>query len=69
MTEQEALQIAGRCWCDTETEHLVMDTDLAKAFAKRLIQESEALKTEVHKAFARYGQAGTQLHSDVHRLL
>jgi hypothetical protein len=31
-----ALQIAARCWCDTETGHCTMDADLAKAFAKRI---------------------------------
>ena len=37
MTEQKALEIAAQCWCDKETEHLILDADLAKAFAKRLL--------------------------------
>jgi hypothetical protein len=32
----EALQIAAQCWCDEETKHIEMDSDLAKAVAKRL---------------------------------
>lgn len=31
-----ALQQAGHCWCDEETQHLTMIPELAQAFAKRL---------------------------------
>lgn len=33
---EEALEIAGQCWCDPETESKEMDSVLAKAFAKRI---------------------------------
>lgn len=33
---EDALQIAARCWCDPETEKIIMDEKLATAFAKRL---------------------------------
>ena len=32
----EARQIAAQCWCDSETQHLVMEPALCEAFAKRL---------------------------------
>jgi hypothetical protein len=35
--EEVALHIAARCWCDEETGGCVMDTNLAQAFAKRLL--------------------------------
>lgn len=31
-----AREMAARCWCDKETEHLEMNAVLAEAFAKRL---------------------------------
>ena len=33
---EHALGIAAQCWCDPATEHIVMDSELAKAFAIRL---------------------------------
>ena len=36
VTSEYASHLAAQCWCDPETEHLNMDSDLAKAFAKRL---------------------------------
>jgi hypothetical protein len=38
MELNEAREIAAQCWCDPETQHLVMNTDLAEAFAKRLVE-------------------------------
>jgi hypothetical protein len=32
-----ATQITGECWCDAETEGIIMDENLATAFAKRLV--------------------------------
>lgn len=34
--QENALQMAARCWCDEETKDRVMDDKLADAFAKRL---------------------------------
>jgi hypothetical protein len=43
MTEQNVreyddhcLQVAAQCWTDKETEHIVMNVELATAFAKRI---------------------------------
>ena len=36
MFMEEALQLAAQCWCDPETEDRIMDSDLAKAVAKRI---------------------------------
>jgi hypothetical protein len=33
---QEATEIAAQCWCDKETSHIVMDSTLAMAVAKRI---------------------------------
>ena len=33
---EEARMIAGHCWCDETTKHLVMVPELAEAFARRL---------------------------------
>ena len=32
----QARQIAAQCWCDDKTKDLVLDTELAEAFAIRL---------------------------------
>ncbi len=32
----EARQMAAQCWCDEETQHIVMDTVLAEAVARRI---------------------------------
>ncbi len=32
----EARAMAAQCWCDDETKHIVMDTALAEAIAKRI---------------------------------
>ena len=32
----EARQIAAQCWCDDDTQHLVMEPALCEAFARRL---------------------------------
>lgn len=32
----EARQIAAQCWCDEETENLVMNSQLAEAVSKRI---------------------------------
>ena len=39
----EALQIASQCWCDPETSHLNMNSELARAFAKRLAEKLELI--------------------------
>ena len=39
----KALQIAGQCWGDPDTSHLVMDPCLANAFAKRLAKQMELI--------------------------
>ncbi len=44
---ERALELAAQCWCDPETEHLVMIPELCEAFAKRLtasLAENAALK-------------------------
>ena len=33
---EEAMMFAAQCWCDPETEHLIMDPVLAEAVAKRI---------------------------------
>lgn len=33
---QKAMQIAAQCWCDPETENIVMNTVLCRAFATRI---------------------------------
>ena len=33
---QEARQIAAQCWCDPETQHIVMDPVMCEAVAKRI---------------------------------
>lgn len=33
---EEAMESAAQCWCDEETKHIVMDSDLAMAVAKRI---------------------------------
>jgi hypothetical protein len=43
---QEARAIATQCWCDEETKHLEMNTDLAEAFAKRIVKLQAALSIE-----------------------
>ena len=35
-TSEMALGVAARCWTDPATENLVLDTDLAVAFAERV---------------------------------
>ena len=43
---QEARAIAAQCWCDEETKHLEMNTDLAEAFAKRIVKLQAALSAK-----------------------
>lgn len=38
---EKALEIAAQCWCDPETSHLNMNSELANAFAKRLARKME----------------------------
>jgi hypothetical protein len=38
-----ALELAAQCWCDPETEKLVMIPELAEAFAKRLVKRDVLL--------------------------
>ncbi len=40
MNMQEAREIAAQCWCDPETSMIEMDTRLAEAFAKRLVEHT-----------------------------
>ena len=37
MTKKEAIEMAAQAWCDPETSDRVMDSELANAVAKRLI--------------------------------
>lgn len=38
------LGLAAQCWCDPETQKLVMIPELAMAFAKRLDEKDEEIK-------------------------
>ena len=40
---EKSIQAAAQCWCDKETEHKLMDSDLALAFAKRLDKKDELI--------------------------
>ncbi len=42
---EEALGIAARCWCDPETEGKTMDTELAEAMAKRIVERLRLLES------------------------
>ena len=42
MTRDEALALAAQAWCEPSTSHLVMEGDLARAFADILHREVEA---------------------------
>lgn len=44
----QSLQEAAQCWCDPETSHIVMDVELAVAFAKRLDALKVALLKQAH---------------------
>jgi hypothetical protein len=33
---EEAREIAAQCWCDVETSHIIMDSTLAEAVARRI---------------------------------
>jgi hypothetical protein len=48
MASSSARQIAAQCWCDKETEHLVMDPVLAEAFAKRIDDFREVIIKLMH---------------------
>ena len=48
-----ARQAAAQCWCDPQTSHLVMDSSLAEAFARRLAAWMETAAQE-HKNAAFY---------------
>lgn len=51
---RKALELAAQCWCDLDTKHIVMDPDLAKAFAKRfakLLGEVGDLKDLIYHAW------------------
>jgi hypothetical protein len=37
ITLERAREMAAQCWCQPETKHKVMDTDLAEAFAHMLM--------------------------------
>ena len=37
-----AMELAAQCWCDEETKTIVMDSRLAIAFAKRLVEQQIA---------------------------
>ena len=37
------LELAAQCWCDEETSHIVMESPLAEAFAKRLDEKDELI--------------------------
>lgn len=41
---KKALEIAAQCWCDPETSHLNMNSELARAFAKRLAEKLELIE-------------------------
>lgn len=41
MTEEQARQIAARCWCEPETSGIEMDSRLAEAFALALLSASK----------------------------
>lgn len=40
---EKALEIAAQCWCDLETKNIVMNSSIAKAFAKRLAEKMEII--------------------------
>lgn len=49
-----ALEVAAQCWCDEETQHIVMQPALAEAFAKRLenwmnLAKEESDNTEFYR--------------------
>lgn len=43
MTTEKSLEIAAQCWCDKETESIVMNVPLAQAFAKRLDEQQSRI--------------------------
>jgi hypothetical protein len=43
MSEQN-MELAAQCWCDAETERLVMIPELAIAFSKRLDAKDDQLE-------------------------
>jgi len=47
MTKEESLQIAAQCWCAPETSMIEMDSRLAIAFSKRLMEASKVAGTTV----------------------
>ena len=56
MTSKQSLELAAQCWCDDETKNIVMNTQLAVAFAKRLDKKdsliSDGLEREEGMAVA-----------------
>jgi len=48
LSEEDAIAISAGCWCDAETENREMDTALAYAFVKRLMNPKE-YKDKLHK--------------------
>ena len=43
MPSENSLQKAAQCWCDKDTEHLAMITELAIAFAERLDEQQRLI--------------------------
>jgi len=45
----KSLEVAAQCWCDKETEHIVMSVPLATAFAKRLDEKDNLISAGLER--------------------